>query len=415
MKTVLRNDYLKKIRLFLDRPLVKVISGLRRTGKSVMLTTLAEILKKDGVPGSNIVYINKESLEFDSIKTYSDLNLYVQKALGKRRGKKYILIDEIQEIGGWEKAVASFLAQKAGDIVITGSNAHLLSAELATLITGRYVEIPVFPLSFREFLDFRRLASKIIDLEKEFGLYLKYGGLPAVHHLSMNDDAIYPYLNSVLSAILLRDVVRRHSIRDVTHLERIAAFVFDNCGSITTAKSIADYFKSQRSSITVDTVQSYLEFLTQAFLIRRIKRYDLKGKRHLEFFDKYYMGDIGLRHGLIGYRDADISGILENIVLLELLRRGYDVSVGSLNGAEVDFVAQNQKGRMYVQVCYLLANNKTAAREFGNLEKIRDNYPKIVLSLDKHNPDNRNGIQHRNIIDFLLDGKYLPELKQPVV
>ncbi|RPI73795.1 MAG: ATP-binding protein [Desulfobacteraceae bacterium] len=399
-----RNSYINKIELFLDKPVIKVITGMRRVGKSTLLLLIDQQLKFKGIAADNIVCINKESLEYDFIQTYGDLYKYVSKKLKGKTGKKYILIDEVQEIESWEKAVSSFMTEGLGDCIITGSNAHLLSSELATLLTGRYVEIPIYPLSFLEFLEFTGKATDQTDKEEPFGLYLKYGGLPGIHFLPFNDEAVYPYLNSILNTLLLKDVVKRHNIRDISHLERITAYVMDNIGNITTSKSISDYFKSQKIRITMDTVQNYLSYLSQAFMIHKIKRFDLKGKRFLEFYEKYYMGDIGLRYGFIGYKEKDISSVLENIVLLELLRRGYTVSIGTLDGAEIDFIAEKQSQRLYIQVAYLLADDKIVEREFGNLEKIRDNYPKIVLSLDKkHWGMERNGILRKNIIDFLTE------------
>jgi hypothetical protein len=365
---------------------------------------LEDYLKKCDVPAENILIINKESLVFDFIRNYMDLYRYVKEYFQDKNGSKYLFVDEIQEIGKWQKAVTSFLAENTADLCITGSNAHLLSSELATLLSGRYIEVHVYPLTFREFLTFREANNKKEIKEKQFELYLKYGGLPAIHLLELTDSMAYEYLNSVFNTILLKDVVARHNIRDINLLERITRYTFDNCGNITTSKRITEYFKSQQQKVTVDTVQNYLSYLKAAYLIYEVKRYDIKGKRHLEFYEKYYMGDIGLRHGFLGYRKEDISGLLENIIYLELLTRGYKVFTGKQEQLEVDFIAEREGERLYIQVCYLLASPETAQREFAPLEKIEDNYPKWVLSMDTVWGRDKAGIIRKNIVDFLTEG-----------
>lgn len=398
-----RKRYLDKIRPFLGEPFVKVITGMRRVGKSTLLLQIRDNLLGQGVPPGNIVMINKDLLEWDHIRTYADVEAEVKKQLERSHGACWIIIDEVQEIEGWERAVNSFLAEGAGDIIITGSNARLLSAELSTLLTGRYIEIPVYPLGFGEFLDFRENFGHSADPREAFGLFLRYGGLPGIHVLDMEDEQVLPYLEAILNTILMKDVFKRHNIRDVAHLERILSFIFDNCGNLTSARNIASFFKNQNITITPDTVIAYLGYIEEAFLIRRVGRYGIRGKKHLEYLDKYYIADPGLRHGLKGPRDADISGLLENIVYLELERRGYSTRVGVLQDGEIDFVAERGDTRMYIQVAYLLAEESTVEREFGNLERINDNYPKIVLSLDDYFPGNRRGIRHINIRDFLLN------------
>lgn len=406
---VVRERYLGAIKAFIDQPVVKVLKGMRRVGKSVIMRLLIEQLINSGVPGANILYINKESLEFDALKDYRDLYRYTGEyfkdgastASSKAAaGRKYILIDEIQEIEGWERAVASFLADGLGDVVISGSNARLLSSELATLISGRYVEIPVYPLTFREFLTFRK--DKAGSTEAEFKNYLRYGGLPGIHQLPSNDEVIFSYLNSILNTVLYKDVITRHKIRDASIFDKLVRYLFDNVGNITTAKKIADYFKSQRIRISVDTVLNYINYVEESLLIDKAPRYDIKGRKLLEFFDKVFLNDIGLRHGLIGYRERDINGLLENIVFKELQARGYKMSIGVIDQMEIDFIAEKQGDRKYIQVCYSLGSEAAVEREFGNLEKIKDNYEKIVISMDRFFPAERNGIIHRYVIDFLL-------------
>jgi len=408
---VVRERYLDAIEAFIDRPVVKVLRGMRRVGKSVIMKMLIQRLRANGVPAANILYINKESLEFDALNDYRDLYRYAVDYFNADGapvpGRRYILIDEIQEIEGWERAAASFLADGLGDVVISGSNAGLLSSELATLISGRYVEIPVYPLTFREFLTFRKArktnADPAADTETEFTNYLKYGGLPGIHQLPLSDEAVFSYLNSILNTVLYKDVITRHKIRDASIFDKLVRYLFDNVGNITTAKKIADYFKSQRIKTSVDTILNYIAYIEAALLIDKAPRYDIKGKRLLEFSDKVFLNDIGLRHGLIGYRGKDASGLLENIVFKELQSRGYKVSIGVIEQMEIDFIAEKQNDRKYVQVCSSLGSDALIEREFGNLEKIRDNYEKIVISMDRVFPAERNGIKHQYLIDFLLE------------
>ena len=323
-----RDEYIKAIENYIDKPIIKVLIGMRRVGKSAIMKLLIDKLLKKNIPASNIIYINKESLEFDEIKNYKDLYLYVVNYFKGVKNGKYIFIDEIQEIAGWEKTVNSFLADNYGDIIISGSNSKLLSSELATLLSGRYIEIPVYPLTFKEFLRFR---LKTTNDETEFKNFLRYGGLPGIHLLPLKDDAIFVYLNSILNTVLYNDVIIRHKIRDAAVFDKIVKYLFDNIGNITTAKKIADYFKSQKVKVSVDTVLNYISYLETSLIIDIVPRYDIKGKRFIEFHDKIFLNDIGLRNGFIGYREKDINGLLENIVYKELQSRGYKVSVGVLN------------------------------------------------------------------------------------
>lgn len=376
---------------------------MRRAGKSTLLGQYREHLIQAGVDEGSIIQINKELLEFDFIKDYRDLWNYINQEGSGKDGMKYLLIDEVQEIDQWEKAVNSFLAEGIYDITITGSNARMLSTELSTLLAGRYIEIAMQPFSFKEFRAYRMLQFPDESIRDSFRHYMRYGGLPGLHNLPFNDETLFPYLNAIYNTVLLKDVVTRNKIRDVEQLERIARFVLTNCGNITSAKSIADYLKSQRLKISVETVQNYLHYLTQAFMMHKVRRYDIKGKRLLEYSEKYYPADPGLRFGIAGYSDSDISGILENLVFFELIRRGYTVYVGQSGALEVDFVAEKQEEKIYIQVAYLMNDEKTIEREFGNLMQISDNFPKMVLSLDDFWPQNREGILRRNILDFLLE------------
>lgn len=398
-----RKQYLEQIRPFIDKPLIKVITGIRRCGKSTFLKLIAESIIETGIKPQNILWVNKDSLEFDEIEHYKQLVKYVSNYFKTRKGKKYLFIDEVQEIEGWEKALGGFLTDKTADLYVTGSNSRMLSSDLATYISGRYIEIKMNTLSFSEFLKFRNISDPN-KFESEFSLYMKYGGFPGIHHMKYNDEVISQYTSSLISTIILKDVIARNNLRDYLLLERIAKFTADNCGNITSSKKIADFLKSQRIKCSVDTVQSYLGMLSAAFIFYKVNRYDIKGKRLLEIFEKYYVADVGLKHSLLGYRINDISGHLENIVYLELLYKGYKVNIGKINEQEVDFIATKNDQSLYIQVAYLLSDKSTIEREFGALKKINDNYPKLVLSMDKYLDRDHEGIKWQNIIDFLLTG-----------
>jgi hypothetical protein len=395
-----RERYLNRIKPFFGKPVIKVITGIRRSGKSTFLKMICNSLIDSGVIPDNIVLINKDSLEFDFIRNYQDLNNYVKNRIRNIKGTIHLFIDEIQEIEGWEKAVAGFLADNTADVYITGSNSRMLSSELATYISGRYIEFRMYPLTFSEFLQFRQEKGSG-NIDHEFGLFMKYGGFPGIHHMEYDDEVIEQYVFSLYNTILLKDVVAKNGIRDIALLEKIARFTADNCGNITSSKRIADFLKSQKISGSVDTVQNYLSMLTSAYVFAKVNRFDIKGKRLLEIHEKYYSGDIGLKHVLLGYKTGDISGHLENIVYLELLSRGYKVEIGKFNEQEIDFIATKLNDRTYIQVAYLLYDQKTIEREYRALEKINDNYPKLVLSMDKFHDSSRAGIQWKNLTDYL--------------
>lgn len=398
-----RKLYLEKIIPLMDTPVIKVITGMRRAGKSCLMKLIMDELTGRGVDSERIVYINKESLEYDFIRDYKSLYSFVREKFSTVDGRKYLFIDEIQEIHSWEKAVTSFFSQGDTDIYLSGSNAGLLSSEIATLLSGRYIEIPVYTLGFDEFLTFGQRGRK--NLSTDFSDYLKFGGFPAIHHFPMNETIIWQYITSVYDTIVLRDVIQRNNIRNVRLFEDITRYIFDNTGNIFSSKKVSDYLKSQKISVGVETVQNYIAHLISAYAIHKVCRYDIKGKRILELHEKYYPGDIGLRHALLGYRESDISGLLENIVFLELKRRGYQVYIGKFGDTEIDFIAEKEKSRIYIQVTYLLASEKTIDREFSPLLQTPDNYPKYVLSMDQFFGDDINGIKRMHIIDFLLSSE----------
>ncbi|MCL2304672.1 MAG: ATP-binding protein [Planctomycetaceae bacterium] len=394
-----RPDYLRKIKPFIDKPVVKVLTGMRRVGKSCLLELLQAELLASGIDEKRIVFLNLESMENAAIRTDVDLYETIRKRIGRK--PTFLFLDEIQEVAGWEKVVNSLLTDKKADIYITGSNARLLSSELATYIAGRYVEVPVFPLSFQEHLDFR--GEKCGSREEEFARYLKYGGLPGLHAFEWNDEIIYQYISGIYDSVLLKDVIARNSIRDISLLESVGRFVLDNIGNVVSANRIAQFLKNQQRKAGSETIYNYLRALEQGFLVYRVPRYDLKGKRYLEIHEKYFLGDIGLRHAQLGFKEGDISGLLENLVYLELRRRGYRVSIGKWQELEIDFVAERENEKQYIQVAYLLAGEETVRREFEPLQKIRDNYAKRVLSLDSVWGTDCEGIQRLNLIDFLLE------------
>jgi predicted AAA+ superfamily ATPase len=373
---------------------------MRRVGKSCLLKLLIERLRAGNVKTQQIVYINKESLEFDFIRNYQELHAYVKKRFASVKGPKYLFVDEIQEIEKWEKAITSFFSDADIDIFITGSNAHLLSSEIATLISGRYVEIPVYALGFEEFLLFRGIEKQ--DTSREFATFLRYGGFPAIHHFDLEEEVVYQYISALYDTILLKDVIKRNNVRNIHLLENVSRYLFDNIGNIFSAKRIADYIRSQRMSVGVETVQNYIAYLLSTFAVHKVSRYDIKGKRLLELHEKYYLGDIGMRHAILGFREGDISGLLENLVFLELKRRGYKVFIGQLGKQEIDFIAEKKNRKIYIQVAYLLATQETIEREFSVLLRINDNYPKYVLSMDTVFGNDVQGIQRINLVDFLL-------------
>lgn len=388
----------------MNKPVIKVITGMRRVGKSYLLKLIIETLSAQKSNGPDqILYINKESLDYDFIKDYKDMHKYVKSSFKSVEGSKYLLVDEIQEIHNWEKAVSSLFSEGDIDIFLTGSNAHLLSSEIATLISGRFVEFPVYTLSFEEFLLFRGKNKK--DMNTEFPIYLKFGGLPAIHHFDFDEEVVYQYISSLYNTILLKDVIKRNNVRNVHLLENITRYVFDNVGNIFSAKKISDYVKSQKMKVGTETIQNYISYILSTFALHKVARYDIKGKRILEIHEKYYLGDIGMRHALLGYKAADISGVLENIVYLELKRRGYQIYIGKFGNREIDFIAEKENRKMYIQVTYMLSSPETIEREFSALRSIKDNYPKYVISMDTVFGNDFEGIRRINLIEFLLNPK----------
>jgi predicted AAA+ superfamily ATPase len=396
---------MEKIDAFIDKPVIKVITGMRRCGKSVILTLFREQLLERGIAAEHILYLNFESQNLAFLAETQALYRYVLDYAAKMPpGRLYIMLDEVQRIPEWERAAASFRVDLDCDIYITGSNANLLSGELHTLLAGRFVEIPIFPLSFAEHLEFTASMGESAGKtrEQQFIDFLQWGGLPGIHEMNIDSGSIYPYLTDIYNSVILKDVISRHRVRDVELLERIVRFLMDNIGNIFSAKSISNFLKSQNRKLGAETVYNYLRLLEEAFLIRKVSRYDIKGKRFLETLEKYYLEDHGIKHAALGYREQDIPGLLENVVYLELKRRGFQVHIGQLDQKEVDFIATRREEKLYIQVCYLLADPATAEREFGPLQEIRDHYPKLVLSMDPIWNYAREGIQRRSLVEWLL-------------
>ncbi len=399
-----REIYLNEIRNFMNKPIIKVITGMRRSGKSMILKLISQEFLEQGINKENIIYINFESLMFEEFKDFKKLYNYIIEKSEKLQGKVYILLDEIQEVDHWEKAINSFMVDLDCDIYITGSNANLLSSELATYIAGRYIEIKVYPLSFKEYIEFAKIGNpnNILTNEEYFEQYLQFGGMPGIHNFNYDKNNVYQYLSDIYNSVLLKDVVSRNNIRDVELLERIVLYILDNIGNTFSAKNISDFLKSQGRKLSNETVYNYLKALENAYIISKVQRYDIKGKAILETQEKFYLTDLGLRHAKLGYRANDIAGYLENIVYLELLRRKYAVTIGKLQTKEIDFIGTLRDEKLYIQVTYLLASPETVEREFSPLKNIKDNYPKYVLSMDNLESYNIEGIRREKIIEFLL-------------
>ena len=392
-----RKGYIDRIKPFMQKSVVKVLTGQRRVGKSFLLYQLIEeILGKE--PDANIIYINLEDFAFSSLQTAEDLHSYII-SHSKEKAKNYIFIDEIQDIPGFEKVIRSLLLNEDNDIYITGSNAKMLSGELATYLSGRYIEFKIYSLSYSEFLEFHGLTES----ETSYELYSRYGGLPYLLNLPLEDETVNEYLKRVYSTIVFRDVVSRYKLRNTLFLEKLIQFLSENIGNLFSAKNISDYLKSQHTTISVNQIQSYTEYLNNAFLIHRVERYDLIGKRVFEIGEKYYFENMGIRNIVVGYRITDKAKILENLVYNHLLYKGYDIKVGYYGDKEIDFIGEKNGEKLYIQVALKIDSDKTAEREFGNLLKIQDNYPKIVVTKDTFSGNSYEGIRHCPIRQFLME------------
>lgn len=398
-----RELYMQKIRPFINTPLIKVITGIRRCGKSVMMELIQKELLSKGAEREQIISLNFESKtdkRVSSIQTVLNcINKLVTTTVEKRF---YLFLDEIQELNGWEKLVNSFLIDRNIDIYITGSNAKLLSGELATYIAGRYIEIKMYPLSFKEVMMLQNENSADISIKDAFMMYLTRGGFPFLYNYPFSDQDAYQYISDIFDSIILKDISQRNNIRDISLLRSLVMYFIANVGNTFSASSLVKYLKNQKRSVSTETIYNYIEYCRSACLLHLVNRQDITGKAILSTQEKIYFSDHGIREALYGSNQRDINQVLENIVYMELLRRGYEVTVGKVKNAEVDFCAEKNKEKLYIQVAYLLASEETITREFGAFLTIQDNYPKYVLSMDEIDLS-RNGIIHKNIRSFLLE------------
>ena len=399
---IARPFYTEQLKQFIGKPLIKIITGIRRSGKSTVLRLMREELTGMGVRDDQIVSMNFESFLFAEITTGQKLMAYLKDKISTA-DKTYLLLDEIQEVAGWEKAVNALMLDFDTDIYLTGSNSHMLSSDLATFLAGRYVEIPVFTLSFEEYLSFRKHYQAIESpLNETFVHYLRMGGFPVIHTGHFSEDSAYKVVSDIYASVILRDSIQRHKIRDVELLERVIQYAFDNIGNTFSGKNVADYFKNQQRKTDINTIYNYLHALEGAFVLYRVPRYDIKGKEILKTQEKYYCGDISLFYATMGYRDRMIAGMLENIVFLELRRRGFKVFIGKLDSKEIDFIAEKGGEKIYIQVAFKLESDQTVDREFSPLLSVADQYPKYVITMDDFWKDSINGVKHLHIADFLM-------------
>lgn len=397
--------YINKIMTYADTPFVKILTGVRRCGKSTILKMLIEKLQHERYISSDRIV----SMRFDSME-YEDMTAKEMFELIKGRvssaGKTYIFLDEVQEIKGWEKVVNSLAADYDVDLYVTGSNSRMMSSEIATYLTGRYISFRIYTLSFEEYLMFKRTYTQTKEVHAELADYIRYGGFPATHLQPYSQDEIYTIVHDIYNSTIFSDIVRRNQIRKIDQLERVVKYAFSNIGNTFSAKSISDYLKSEHRALDNETVYSYLEKLEKAYLLHRCSRYDLAGKEILKTQEKFYLADTALRYSVLGYSDDSVAASLENVVYLELCRRGYNVYIGKTPDGEVDFVAQRQNEKIYVQVTQEIRSEKTEKREYERLLEIHDNYPKYVLRTDEFAGGNYEGIKSMHIADFLLSKEY---------
>ena len=396
-----REGYMSRIRPFIGGDLIKVMTGIRRSGKSVMLELIKEELLETGIRPSQFIAINFEDMRFSHLHTAEALHNEILKRAGEIEGKVYLFFDEIQEVAGWERCVNSLRIALDCDIYITGSNAKLLSGELATYLGGRYVEFVIYPFSFGEFLELYHTIDPGSTIQQCFQKYLLAGGMPYLANLRYEEEPSRQYLADLFNSVQLKDIVKRYKVRDVDLLERIIAYVMANMGTTFSASSLAKFFKSEQRTVAAETILNYIKYCCDAYLFYQVKRQEVQGKQILSSNEKYYIADHGIREAVFGGNTRDINLVLENIVYMELLRRGYTVTVGRVGEREVDFVCDKRNEKLYVQVAYLLASEDTIDREFGAYHSIKDNFPKYVVTMDELDMS-RDGIKHRNIRDFLL-------------
>lgn len=397
--------YTEKIMVYTDTPFVKVLTGVRRCGKSTILKMIMEKLQNErGISADQIVFMRFDSMEYEDM-TAKQMFEAVKAKLSENK-KTYFFLDEVQEIEGWEKVVNSLASDYDVDLYVTGSNSRMMSSEISTYLTGRYVSFRIFPLSFEEYLTFRKEYTEVKDVHAELADYIRLGGFPATHLRDYSQDEVYTIVRDIYNSTIFSDIVRRNQIRKVDQLERVVKYTFSNVGNTFSAKSISDYLKSEHRKIDNETVYSYLEKLEKAYLLHRCSRYDLQGKEILKTQEKFYLADTALRYSVLGYHPDSVASSLENVVYLELCRRGYEVNIGKTADGEVDFVAQRQGEKLYVQVTQEIRSEKTERREYDRLLEIKDNYPKYVLRTDEFAGGNYEGIKSMHVADFLLSREY---------
>lgn len=391
-----RQDYIEKIRPFINKHIIKVLIGTRRCGKSTMLKQIIDSLLKDGIPQENIVWINFELSDYFEITDIKKLEDYISGQIENAEGRIYLFFDEIQVVSQWEKLVNSYFAKENFDIYITGSNSKLLSGEFATYLSGRYVELNIYPFSFREYIRYNEITE---DFKSHFYKYLEDGGMPSTYDYGGEDKKLV--IMDLYNSIVLKDIIQRNNVKNVDLLDRIMRFVMYNIGQPFSANKVYKRLKQDMVNLSVNTIYNYLKFFETACLIHQVKREDLKGKKILKYDEKYYLCDLGFRQAIIGNNQMDITRLIENIVYMELLRRGYEITIGKVDNLEVDFVCKKQNRPTYIQVSYLLASEETIEREFRPLKNISDNYPKYVITMDDVDMSHE-GIEHLNLVDFLL-------------
>lgn len=397
--------YLDKIMPFVDTPFVKILTGVRRCGKSTILKMIIKKIKEEkNVDDEQILNYRFDSMEYEDMTT-KELYLELKSKILQSK-KTYLFLDEIQEIEGWEKVVNTLASDFDVDIYITGSNSRMMSSEISTYLTGRYITFHIYTLSFEEYLMFKKSYTTLKDLKQEFSQYVRLGGFPATHLQDYSQDEVYTIVKDIYNSTIFSDIVRRNQVKKIDQLERVVKYTFNNIGNTFSAKSISNYFKSEQRKIDNETVYSYLEKLQKAYILHKCTRYDLQGKNILKTQEKFYLADVSLRYSVLGYTVDSVAASLENIVYLELKRRGYDVYIGKIKDKEIDFVAAKQNEKIYVQVTQEIKSEKTQKREYEQLLEIRDNYPKYVVMADNFAGGNYEGIKTMNIVDFLLSKEY---------
>lgn len=402
---IYRKHYMEKIIPFIDTPFVKILTGVRRCGKSTILDMVREELRKRGIEKDQILSYKFDSLRYEEIDTASKLYREIAKHLNTEK-RTYLFLDEVQEVEDWEKAVNSFMTDFNVDIYVTGSNSRMMSSEISTYLTGRYVTFKIFPLSFEEYLDFRKEYTKVEDPYKEFKRYLRIGGFPALQLKEYTYEEAYTVVKDIYNSTIFTDIVKRNQIRKVDQLERVVKYTFSNVGQTFSAATLSKYLKSQNRQMDPETVYSYLSKLEKAYILHRCSRYDIKGKEILKTQEKFYLADSAFRFSVLGYDENAVASMLENLVYLELVRRGYEVYIGKLEKTEIDFVATRQEEKIYIQISERIERKETEQREYGNLLSIPDNYPKYVLRTDEFAGGNYEGIKTMHVADFLLSKEY---------